>query len=91
MYCVHLSSSPPTRPVERDEYHWLDVGDGMSLMVHADCHHCIQPETRLSHVLKTDPVGAAVASALAAHGVLATDTLLAAMMKVAPSWPPAWP
>lgn len=91
MYCVHLSPSPPTRPATQDDYHWLDVGDGMSLVVHANCHRCTQPETRLPHVLKTDPVGVTVASALAAHGVLATDTLMDAMMKVAPIWPVAWP
>lgn len=91
MYCVHLSPSPPTPPALREDYHWLDVAGGMALVVHANCHQCADPSTRLPHVLGPGIVGPTVASALASHGVLATDTLLQAMMKVAPTWPNAWP
>lgn len=91
MYCVHLCPSPPTPASTRDPCHWLDVGNGQSLLVHANCHQCNQPETRLPHPLEPGPVGATVASALVSLGVVSTDTLLQAMMKVAPTWPQAWP
>lgn len=91
MYCIHLCPSPPSLPISKDAYHWLDVGNGQALVVHANCHQCAQADTRLPHALAPGAVGATVASALSAYGVLAGDTLLQAMMKVAPSWPPAWP
>lgn len=92
MYCVHLCpSSPPVHPVAKESYHWLDVDGGQTLVVHGNCHQCAQDDTRLPHVLGPGPVGNAVASALAAYGVVATDTLVQAMMKVGPHWPPAWP
>lgn len=91
MYCVHLCPSTPDHPVAQEVYHWLDVAKGQTLVVHANCHKCAQDKTRLPHVLGDGPVGSDVAAALAAYGVTATDTLLGAMMKVAPTWPQAWP
>lgn len=91
MYCVHLCPNPPVLPVANQSYHWLDVAGGQVLLVHADCHKCEQPSTRLPHPLDSGPVGDAVAAALVAYGVVATDTLLEAMFKVAPTWAQAWP
>lgn len=91
MYCVHLCPASIAHPVADEPYHWLDVADGQVLLVHPNCHRCQQADTRLPHALTPGPVGATVASALVAHGVVATDTLLEAMMKVAPTWPQAWP
>lgn len=91
MYCVHLCPSPPDLPVAKDPCHWLEVANGQVLLVHANCHLCQQAHTRLPHPLTTGPVGATVASALASFGVVSTDTLVQAMMKVAPTWPQAWP
>lgn len=91
MYCVHLCPSPPDHPVAQEPYHWLDVAGGQTLVVHANCHRCSQDGTRMPHVLDAGQVGDTVAAALSAYGVTATDTLLQAMMKVAPSWPQAWP
>ena len=91
MYCVHLCPDPPVLPVSRDACHWLNVAGGNVLLVHGDCHRCQQPATRLPHPMQNRAVGATVAAALAAYGVVATDTLVDAMMKVAPTWSPAWP
>lgn len=91
MYCVHLCPTPIAHPVASEEYHWLDVAGGQALLVHPHCHRCQQGATRLSHPLQDEPVGATVAAALVDHGVVETDTLVQAMMKVAPTWPQAWP
>lgn len=91
MYCVHLCPNPPELPVAREEYHWLPVGGNQVLLIHPDCHKCGQAATRLPHVLSEGEVGDAVATALSAYGVSASDTLLQAMLKVAPHWPKAWP
>ncbi|MFP3246910.1 MAG: hypothetical protein RXR20_20520 [Paraburkholderia sp.] len=91
MYCVHLCPNPPALPVAREEYHWLPVAGNQVLLIHPDCHHCGQPSTRLPHVLAGEAVGTTVATALAAFGVVESDTLLHAMLKVAPSWAQAWP
>lgn len=91
MYCIHLCPNPPAMPLCREAYQWLDVGGGLALCIHADCHKCEQPATRMPHIMLDGAIPAALAAALTAHGVTTTDTMLQAMMKVAPTWSPAWP
>lgn len=91
MYCVHLCPNPPQLPVAPEACQWLDVDNGKVLLIHPDCHVCHQPGTRLPHILHPGAVGTVVAVALAQFGVEQGDTLLQAMLKVAPTWAAAWP
>lgn len=91
MKCFHILSAAPDPCPFDDGCHWLDVAGGNVLLVHPNCDRCADPSTRMGHVMGSEPVGAAAATALSAFGVLATDTTAQALLKVAPAWPQAYP
>ena len=91
MRCYHLTPNPPTLPACNEPCQWLEVGNNQLLLVHSDCHMCIQPETRLPHLMLDSVVSAELATALSQWDVLPTDTVAQAMLKVAREWAAAWP
>lgn len=91
MICVHLTTIPPEPPVCAEAHQYLNLPSGKALLVHADCHLCQQPATRLPHVLSDGGVGLELSGELSSFGVTSTDTMLQAMFKVAKTWGAAWP
>lgn len=91
MKCYHVLADAQVPPDWTIPYHASEGANGW-LCVHDDFGGCPETATRMGHVL--DPaatVGAAYAAILAPWGVLAADTVLQAVMKIAARWSSAYP
>lgn len=88
MKCYHLLAEAPTS--WKGSCQWLNVEGGV-LLVHEDGQLCQSEASHIGHLLGGNEVGTKVATALAAYGVISTDTVPQAMLKVGKQWSAAVP
>ena len=91
MICAHIVTLPVPANLCGESYQYTVLPDGRAFLVHADCHTCNDPQTRLPHPLHRDPLDADTVAALSSFGVVRGDKMRDALLKVGATWPAAYP
>lgn len=91
MKCYHVLTDDQVPPSWDIAYHATQGANGW-LCVHDDFANCPDIPTRMGHVLDDSAtVGTDAAAVLTPFGVVSTDTVLQAVLKISAQWSAAYP